>query len=219
MSFPTPVFSVAGSTDPAAPLVVLCHGIGEDETMFDHVVPHLPSEVAVVQMRGPVPAGRGFNWFQRERGRIVPDSIAEVTEWFETWIDGYAAPGRPVVVMGFSAGSAFAGLLALRRPERYAGVGVLSGALPLSHFPEIAAAGRLTGVPLFLAVSAQDTIIREEYTRETWRYLTESSGAVVTTRVDPGEHEVTVETADAIGAWLRGLRVEQAAEARGSASA
>lgn len=205
MSLPAPVFSTAGSTDPAAPLVVLCHGIGEDETMFDHVVPHLPDDVAVVQMRGPVAAGRGFNWFEREQGRIVPASIAEVMEWFEAWVDEYAAPGRPVVVVGFSAGSAFSGLLALRRPDRYAGVGVLSGALPLSHFPELSTVDRLSGLPVFLAVSAQDSIIREEYTRDTWRYLTEQSGGLVTTRIDPGEHEVTEATAVAIGEWLQGL--------------
>lgn len=219
MSLPAPVIVTQGSADPTAPLVVLCHGIGEDETMFDHVVPHLPDDVAVVQLRGPVPAGRGFCWFEREQGRIVPASIVEVMEWFETWIDGYAAPGRPVVVIGFSAGSAFAGLLALRRPDRYAGVGVLSGALPMSHFPDIATAGRLAGLPVFLAVSAQDKVIREEFTRDTWRYLTQDSGGVVTTRVDPGEHEVTVETAVAIGEWLRGVGGERTAQKHSRATA
>lgn len=203
MSFPAPITVVSGSSAPTAPLVVLCHGIGEDETMFDHVVPHVPDEFQVLQMRGPVTAGRGHNWFERRAGRIHQPSLDEVMDWFEAWLDEVAPPDRPVFVVGFSAGSAFAGALLLRRPERYAGAAVLSGALPLDNMPSLATPGRLTGKPVFLTISAQDRIIREEYTRGTWRYLVSESGAGVTARVDPGEHEVTDATAAALGAWLR----------------
>ncbi|WP_204164581.1 alpha/beta hydrolase [Nocardioides daejeonensis] len=202
MSFPAPVTVHAGSEDPQAPLVVLFHGIGEDESMFAPAVPHLPATAGLVLMRGPIATGRGYNWFERRDGRIHPPSLVRVMDWFEAWIDETAA-GRPVVVVGFSAGSAFAGSLVLRSPGRYAGAAVLSGAIPVESLGgEVGLAGRLSGLPVFLAVSEQDAIIREEYTRETWHYLVEESGAEVTTRRDPGIHEVTEATAVELGRWL-----------------
>ncbi|WP_235738908.1 alpha/beta hydrolase [Nocardioides alcanivorans] len=205
MSFPAPVTVVSGSTDPAAPLVVLCHGISEDETMFDHVVPHLPASVAVVRMRGPVSAGRGYNWFERREGRIWQPSLEQVMDWFEEWLESVAPAGRPVIPIGFSAGSAFASALLIRRPERYVGAGVLAGAIPISNMPDAAVPGRFIGKRVFLAISEQDRIIREEYTRDTWDYLLQESAAAVTARVDPGGHEVTEATAKALGVWLAGV--------------
>src|SRR5699024_7657240 len=121
----------------------------------------LPDHVAALQVRGPLRAGRGFNWFERRDGRIHQPSLDDVVGWFEEWLDHSVGTDRPVVLAGFSAGSAFVGSLALHAPQRYAGAAILSGALPLANLPTSAVTGRLTGLPVFLASSANDQIIRE----------------------------------------------------------
>ena len=46
-------------------------------------------------------------------------------DWFRAWLDDVAPAGRPVVLVGFSGGAAFAGGLVLDDPSRYAGAAVL----------------------------------------------------------------------------------------------
>ncbi len=50
--------------------------------------------------------------------------------WFRSWLDQVAPPGRPVILLGFSGGAAFAGGLLLGDPHRYAGAAILYGTLP-----------------------------------------------------------------------------------------
>src|SRR3546814_18220016 len=50
--------------------------------------------------------------------RSVPDSLAATMDWFMTWVDAEGDPERPVILVGFSGGAAFAGGLMLSRPER-----------------------------------------------------------------------------------------------------
>ncbi len=201
MSLPAPVFTTAGSTDPQAPLVVFFHGIGEDESTMQAVAETLPDVAAYVSLRGPYQVGRGHNWFRQVDGRIDQDSFTEAMQWFSTWLDEVAPEGRAVIVAGFSAGAAMAGTLALEHPERYVGAAVLSGALPLEP-RGLGTPGRLAGLPVFLAQSEQDLVIKPEYTRDTWDYLVSESGAPVLARRDPGGHEVSAGTAEELGDWI-----------------
>jgi hypothetical protein len=50
--------------------------------------------------------------------------------WFRDWLDDVAPAGRPVVLVGFSGGAAFAGGLVLDDPARFAGAAILHGTLP-----------------------------------------------------------------------------------------
>ena len=52
-------------------------------------------------------------------------------DWFRAWLDEVAPAGRPVVLVGFSGGAAFAGGLVLDDPARYAGAAILYGTLPV----------------------------------------------------------------------------------------
>jgi phospholipase/carboxylesterase len=72
--------------------------------------------------------GGGYAWFaNRGIGRPVADGLPATMEWFRSWLDEVAPPGRPVVLVGFSGGSAFAGGFLLSDPERYAGAAILYG--------------------------------------------------------------------------------------------
>ena len=130
-AFPAPVVATAGSTDSAAPLVVLLHGRGSHEGEIIALADHLPAGPAYAAVRAPIAEGGGYAWFaNRGIGRPVAESLRETMDWFRGWLDTVAPAGRPVVLIGFSGGAAFAGGLPLTEPLRWAGVAVLYGTLP-----------------------------------------------------------------------------------------
>ena len=201
--FAPPQVAVRGAADPDAPLVVLLHGRGSDEQEIVSLVGHLPTGPQYAAVRAPIAEGGGYAWFaNRGIGRPVAESLAETMAWFTGWLDDAAPTGRPVVLVGFSGGAAFAGGLLLSQPQRYAGAAILYGTLPFDAGVPVRA-GALAGVPVLVAQGEQDTVIPRELLDRTWDFLCEESGAQVTARRDPGGHGITGETLDELGRWLR----------------
>jgi len=180
-----------GSTDPAAPLVVLLHGRGSNEKDIVGLASHLAQGPAYAAVRAPIAEGGGYAWFaNRGIGRPVAESLAQTMEWFRTWLDGVAPAGRPVILVGFSGGAAFAGGLLLQDPQRFDGAAILHGTLPFDAGVPVSPA-RLTGVPVFVAHGDQDSVIPRELLDRTWTYLLGDSGAPACARRDPGGHVLT----------------------------
>jgi phospholipase/carboxylesterase len=203
---PVVVHSGSGAAGSAeAPLVVLLHGRGSDEREIATLAGHLPAGPAYAAVRAPIAEGGGFAWFaNRGIGRPVAESLAETMAWFRNWLDGLAPAGRPVVLVGFSGGAAFAGGLVLADPGRYAGAAILYGTLPFDAGVPVEQ-DRLAGVPVFAAQGEADTVIPRELLDRTWAYLHGDSGADVTSRRDPGGHGITVSTLEELGAWIAAL--------------
>ena len=201
-SFPAPVVATAGSSDPAATLVVLLHGRGSHEREIISLADHLPSGPQYAAVRAPIGEGGGYAWFaNRGIGRPVAESLRATMDWFRGWLDEAAPTGRPVVLIGFSGGAAFAGGLLLDDPQRYAGGAILYGTLPFGAGVPTTPA-RLAGMPVVVAQGEQDSVIPRELLDRTWRYLLEESGASTTAHRDPGGHGITPETLSTLGAWL-----------------
>src|SRR6476619_8536816 len=59
-TFPSPVVATAGSTDPAAPLVVLLHGRGSHEREILGLADRLPTGPAYAAVRAPIAEGGGY---------------------------------------------------------------------------------------------------------------------------------------------------------------
>ena len=80
----------------------------------------------------------------------MADSLQRTMGWFRAWLDEVAPAGRPVLLVGFSGGAAFAGGLVLDDAARYTGAAVLYGTLPfdagLATDPV-----RLANLPVFVA--------------------------------------------------------------------
>ena len=201
-AIPAPVVETAGSTDPAAPLVVLLHGRGSTEREIVSLADHLPPGPAYAAVRAPIAEGGGYAWFSnRGIGRPVAESLRQTMDWFRQWLDVAAPAGRPVVLVGFSGGAAFAGGLLLDDPARYAGAAILYGTLPFDAGVPTTP-GRLAGVPVVVAQGEQDTVIPRELLDRTWTYVLEQSGATATGRRDPGGHGISSATLEAVGGWL-----------------
>ncbi|WP_320537531.1 serine esterase [Pseudarthrobacter sp. IC2-21] len=197
-----PVVASAGSTDPAAPLVVLLHGRGSNEREILSLAAHLPEAFAYTAVRAPIAEGGGYAWFaNRGIGRPTPESLAEQMAWFRRWLDDYSPAGRPVILVGFSGGAAFAGGLVLEDPNRYAGAAILYGTLPFEAGVPVTP-GRLAGLSVFVAQGDQDRVIPAELLARTWEYLTTDSAATVHTRRDPGGHQISAQTLNELGTWI-----------------
>lgn len=197
-----PIVARHGSADPAAPLVVLLHGRGADEQSVAGLVPHLPNGPAYAALRAPIAEGGGYAWFaNRGIGRPLPVSLAETMTWFHGWLDAEASTGRPVVLLGFSGGAAFAGGLLLTRPTRFAAGILLNGTLPFDAGIPISR-GRLAGLPVFLAHGTHDTVIPAELQQRTWDYLVTESGSALWAERENAGHEITGRILAEIHQWL-----------------
>jgi phospholipase/carboxylesterase len=201
VTFEAPVVTYRGSTDPNAPLVVLLHGRGSDEEQIATLAAHLPAHLAYAAVRAPIAEGGGYAWFaNRGIGRPVAESLADTMGWFRRWLDAQQA-ARPVALVGFSGGAAFAGGLLLADPARWAGVAVLLGTLPFDAGVPTDA-GRLDGVPVLVVRGVQDRVIPAELLDRTWSYLREESGAALTAHLDPGGHGLSAPAMAALSDWL-----------------
>lgn len=204
-TFPAPVVVTYGSAPDAAPLVVLLHGRGSKESEILSLAPHLPAGAQYAAVRAPIAEGGGFAWFaNRGIGRPVAESLDATMRWFREWLDEVAPEGRPVVLVGFSGGAAFAGGLLLADPQRFSGAAILYGTLPFDAGLPVAP-GQLTGISSFVAQGDADHVIPRELLDRTWDYLVEDSGARTTSRRDPGGHELSTETLQALSAWIEDL--------------
>jgi len=200
--FVAPVVATHGEASPDAPLVVLLHGRGSNEQDIISLAPHLPTGVAYAAVRAPIAEGGGYAWFaNRGIGRPVADSLAETMAWFRTWLDDVAPAGRPVIVIGFSGGGAFAGGLVLSDPARFSGAGILFATLPFDAGVPVEP-GRLAHLPVFVARGDQDHVIPAELIGRTWTYLHEESGAPVVARRSPGGHGITAPILADLGGWI-----------------
>ncbi|HEV7148911.1 MAG TPA: serine esterase [Pedococcus sp.] len=200
-ALPEPVVLTAGNADPVAPLVVLLHGRGSNERDIIELAGHLPPSAAYVAVRAPITEGPGFAWFaKRGIGRPTPESLRRNIDWFTAWLDTYA-PGREVILVGFSGGAAFAGGLLLDQPARYSAAAILYGTLPFDAGVPITP-GRLAGIPVFIAQGDQDSVIPRDLLDATWDYLTNPSGAPAWATHYPGGHGITTGALSDLAGWL-----------------
>lgn len=196
-----PTVAWHGATDADTPLVVILHGRGSNEADIIGLADHLPAGLAYAAVRAPIAEGGGYAWFaNRGIGRPVAESLRETMDWFRTWLDE-AAAGRPVVLIGFSGGAAFAGGLILDDPARYAGAAVLFGTLPFDAGVPTTP-GRLAGTRILVIHGDQDVVIPRDLLDRSWAYLTGDAGSETTAVRDPGGHGLSPEAVGAVEQWL-----------------
>ncbi|MCS7002140.1 MAG: hypothetical protein NZ518_04745, partial [Dehalococcoidia bacterium] len=115
-------------------------------------------------------------------------------------------PAR-LFVLGFSQGAVMAASLCLTDARRFRGAALLSGRLPPVDKLSLAVAA-LAGFPVFVGHGAFDPLIPVDAAYATQAYFA-GHGADVTCRITPAAHQITVETIDAINAWMAPLLLPQ----------
>ena len=201
-AFSPAVVATYGASDPAAPLVVLLHGRGSDETEILGLARDLPDGPQYAAVRAPIAEGGGFAWFaNRGIGRPVATSLRSTMDWFRAWLDDVAPEGRPVLLVGFSGGAAFAGGLVLDDPARYTGAAILYGTLPFDAGVPVEP-GSLAGVSVLVAHGDADHVIPRELLDRTWTYLHDEAGGDLTAHRGPGGHGVTPASLHELVDWI-----------------
>ncbi|KRE63816.1 serine esterase [Arthrobacter sp. Soil736] len=199
---------------PDKPLVVLLHGRGSRETDILALADYLPLGPSYAAVRAPIAEGPGFAWFaNRGIGRPVAESLVANMAWFRDWLETVAPAARPVILVGFSGGAAFAGGLILNDPERFAGAAILHGTLPFDAGVPTTP-GRLHGTPMFVAHGDGDSVIPAELLKSTWSYLTDGSGAQTVGVRSAGGHSISQDDVTALARWITDVQESQAARRR-----
>jgi phospholipase/carboxylesterase len=191
---PAPVVEWRDSAGQDVPLIVMLHGWGQTEADMINLIPALPTDLAYASVRGPYPQRRHYAWFAPGR------SFENTARWFDQWLDR-AALERPVVLVGFSAGAAFAGGLVLLRPTRYLGAAIICGTLPFdANVPT--PSGGLDGLNIFVAHTRHDQMIPQELLDRAWTYLTGQSGARATAIRYDAQHGISPAILADLSQWL-----------------
>lgn len=211
-TFAPPAVAWRADPDDDRPLVVLLHGRGSNEADIIALADHLPPSFAYAALRAPIAEGGGYAWFaNRGIGRPVAESLSETMAWFRAWLDDPARAGRPVVLVGFSGGAAFAGGLILDDPGRYAGAAILYGTLPFdAELPTTP--GRLAGLPVLVVHGETDVVIPRDLLDRTWTYLHGDAGSTITAVRDPGGHGLSTAAVGQLRRWLETLPTPQEAQ-------
>lgn len=204
-TFVPPVVAWRGEDDGTRPLVVLLHGRGSDETDIIALADHLPAGSVYAAPRAPIAEGGGYAWFaNRGIGRPVAASLSDTMAWFRSWLDQVAPPGRPVILVGFSGGAAFAGGLILDDPSRYAGAAILYGTLPFDAGVPTTP-HRLSGTAVLVVHGDADIVIPRALLERTWTYLHGDASATTTGFRDPGGHGLSPAALGELRRWLGAL--------------
>jgi phospholipase/carboxylesterase len=195
--------------------VIWLHGLGADGHDFEPIVPELGVGAGVrfvfphAPIR-PVTINNGMRmraWYDIVGFRDAPQddsgiraSAAAVTRLVDREVQRGLPPSR-VAVAGFSQGGAIALHLALRAPQRLAGVMALSTYLPLADSLAVEKTAANADVPIFMAHGSGDTVIPLALAEESRRRL-ETQGYEVEWHVYPMAHAVCPAEIEAIGDWL-----------------
>ncbi|GAA4874237.1 alpha/beta hydrolase [Actinomycetospora straminea] len=199
--------------------VVLLHGRDQDPAwMREHVVDRLAERLPDGAVTWVLPAAPERAWYSGrvhdplEETRAERDRAAAVVDGLADALAAHGHDARSTVLAGFSQGACLVADHLLRRPRRWAGAVVWTGAAfgPVGtdrwSAPDPAPdPGPLAGLPVLLTNGDADAWIPLTATEELAGLLRDR-GAEVELRVQPGrDHEVADDEVDAAAALLRRL--------------
>jgi phospholipase/carboxylesterase len=194
------------------PTIVALHGWGASAHDLIGLAPVLHGgEALVLCPQGPLalqvaPGMLGFGWFPISMGRPPdPAGFAKGAAALRAFLDeaerAYPVDRRKLVLLGFSQGGVMAYDLALRDPERFAGLVALSSWLPGALTDELPRQEGHARLPAFVVHGTRDPMIPIDRGRESRARLLEL-GLPTTYREYEMEHEIRPEALRALVEWL-----------------
>ena len=195
------------------PTIVALHGWGASAFDLVGLAPYLAG--GAFQMICPqgaidVPLGggaSGFGWFplagtQPTVGsQAIRDAAAAVERFIDMASQRYAVDTRKLVMLGFSQGGVLAYMLALRNPERFAGLVALSSWLPPPLVANVTTSEPLQRLPTLIQHGSRDEIIAVERARRSVETLRELR-VPISYREYEMAHEISAQSLADLSTWL-----------------
>ncbi len=114
------------------PLVVWLHSDGFNENQVDHVMPHISVRNYVAAgirgVRAADSAGHRFDW--PTSPAAIQAAHHAVIETIDEAVEQFSIHSQRIVLAGYGSGGSMALRIAMRQPERFAGVVALGARLP-----------------------------------------------------------------------------------------
>jgi phospholipase/carboxylesterase len=186
----------------AYPLLVWLHGPGDDERQIQRIMPMISVRNYVgVAPRGNVKAsGRcgGFAWNDSLAGFGLAEQ--DVFESIDAASTRFHIAPRKIFLAGYHCGGTLALRIALRSPDRFAGVLSLGGAFPQSDSP-LSRLNDARSIRLFIAQGRTSNFYSEESLCDNLR-LIHSAGLSVTIRHYQCGDELTTGMLHDMDVWM-----------------
>lgn len=194
-------------------LLILIHAVGANARQLTSLARMQGPRALCVLPQGPLDLGPGMHaWFEVRFGTNGPSIRADQAEdsrlRLARFVEGLQAetgiaPTRTLVA-GFSQGGIMSAGLALTRPDRVAGLGLLAGRILPEITPFIADRKSLVGLHAFVAHGNADTKLPVSWAERADVWLAEL-GVQTESRRYPAGHELTEAMAMDFTAWAARL--------------
>ncbi len=165
----------------------------------------------------------GFTWFHFDRSdprreEELARVVDELREFIELAIERYPVDPQRLALLGFSQGGMLGYRIALSEPGRFAGFAALSTTLSAETATAVTGGPALSRLPVLLQHGEHDPMITVARARES-RQLLEELGVDLEYHEYPMGHQVGVESARHLGAWLTRVLRMDAADGPGASAA
>ncbi len=176
------------SSTETAPLVFAFHGTGGNEHQFFSFAQELVPGARVISPRGDVAEMGAARFFRRTgEGVYDMDDLARATEKMVGFVAAWKAQhsGVPVYGFGYSNGANILASVMMARPDLFDRVGLLHPLIPWHPVPQPG----LKGKHVLITAGRRDPICPWPMTEELINW-TSAQGAVVTTHIHDGGHDL-----------------------------
>ena len=164
-----------------APLLIMMHGYGSDETDLFSFASELPEELFIISMRAPYPMQPyGNAWyainFDAEKGKWSDNEQAIqsrdlIARFIDESVENYPVNKNNVSLLGFSQGSILCYAVALSYPEKVNNIIALSGYVNQDIIATNYRNKNLSNLNFYCSHGSVDQVIPVEWARQTTPFL------------------------------------------------
>jgi len=195
------------------PTILTLHGRGANAFDLLGLAPYLCNgKFLMICPQGPLetpigPGAFGYAWYPMSMGGppdigAILSSREKLRQFIDACMKRYPIDTEKLVVVGFSQGGVMAYSLALSKPERFAGLAVLSSWLPKELIPKLSINnGAVQSLPTLVQHGSQDQMIEVQRAKDSVERLRTLRVPLTYRDYDMG-HEITPRSLTDLSAWL-----------------
>ena len=198
-----------------APLLLLLHGYGSNESDLFSLADQLPDSFMIVSARAPYTLTlNSYAWFDitfaggkpvNSNKEQAEKSRNTIIQFIDQLKQQYAFDTTQIYVSGFSQGGIMSYSVGLTRPDKIKGIAVMSGRLLNEVKPLIVQNDKLKQLNVFVSHGTNDNVIGIQYARESVAYL-EQLGLKPVFKEYPAGHSITPEMLRDLNAWFKKVK-------------